>query len=102
MVATLNSSGVSVDDRTTAASLMPFLSTEAGDCLHAFAVLGDRAISGSVYRDGPEVGALCAVRVTGTWLDDWPVAGTAAAVKQRHDRLVCGFGEHAFRPLRQA
>ena len=93
---------LSGDDRATAASLMPFLSTEAGDRLHAFAVLGDRAISGSVYRDGTEVGALGAVRVTGTWLDDWPTAGTAAAADERHDRLVRGFGEQAFRRLRQA
>jgi hypothetical protein len=84
--------GLSGDDRATTASLMPFLSTEAGDRLHAFAVLGDRAISGSVYRAGTEVGALGAVRVTGTWLDDWPTAGTAAAADERHDRLVRGFG----------
>ena len=90
------------DDRATAASLMPFLSTEAGDRLHAFAVLGDRAISGSVYRNGAEAGALGAVRVTGTWLDDWARAGTAAASDERHDRLVRGFGEQAFRRLRQA
>jgi molybdopterin/thiamine biosynthesis adenylyltransferase len=93
---------LSGDDRATAASLMPFLSTEAGDRLHAFAVLGDRAISGSVYRDGTEAGALGAVRVTGTWLDDWPAAGTAAAADERHDRLVRGFGEQAFRRVRQA
>ena len=93
---------LSGDDRATAASLMPFVSAEAGDRLHAFAVLGDRAISGSVYRDGMEVGALGAVRVPGTWLDDWPTAGTAGAVDERHDRLVRGFGEQAFRRLRQA
>jgi hypothetical protein len=93
---------LSGDDRATAASLMPFLSTEAGDRLHAFAVLGDRAISGSVYRDGTEAGALGAVRVTGTWLDDWPAAGTAAAADERHDRLVRGFGEQAFRRLCRA
>ena len=93
---------LSRDDRTTAASLMPFLSSEAGDRLHAFAVLGDRAISGSVYRNGAEAGALGVVRVTGAWLDDWPTAGSAAAVDERHDRLVRGFGEQAFRRLRQA
>lgn len=93
---------LSGDDRATAASLMPFLSSEAGDRLHAFAVLGDRAISGSVYRDGTEVGALGAVRVTGTCLDEWPAAGTAGAVDERHDRLARGFGEQAFRRLSQA
>jgi molybdopterin/thiamine biosynthesis adenylyltransferase len=93
---------LSEDDQATAASLMPFLSAEAGDRLHAFAVLGDRAISGSVYRDGTEVGTLGAVRVIGTWLDDWPMAGSAGAVDERHDRLVRGFGEQAFRRLRQA
>jgi molybdopterin-synthase adenylyltransferase len=93
---------LSGDDRATASSLMPFLSTEAGDRLHAFAVLGDRAISGSVYRDGMEAGALGAVRITGTWLDDWPTAGTAAVAEDRYDRLVRGFGEQAFRRLRHA
>jgi len=93
---------LSRDDHATAASLMPFLSAEAGDRLHAFAVLGDRAISGSVYRNGAEAGALGAVRVTGTWLDDWATAGTAPAADERHDRLVRGFGKQAFRRLRQA
>jgi len=94
---------LSGDDRATAASLMPFLSTEAGGRPHAFAVLGDRAISGSVYKDGAEVGVLGAVRVTGAWLDDWPTAGGAGpAADERHDRLVRGFGEQAFRRLRRA
>jgi molybdopterin/thiamine biosynthesis adenylyltransferase len=94
---------LSGDDRTTAASLMPFLSTEAGGRLHAFAVFGDRAISGSVYRDGAEIGALGAVRVTGTWLDDWPATDAAGlAADERRDRLVRGFGEQAFHRLRRA
>ena len=33
---------------------MPFLSTEAAGRPHAFTVLGDRAISGSVYTGGAE------------------------------------------------
>ena len=94
---------LSGDDRATSASLMPFLSKEARGRPHAFAVLGDRAISGSVYMDGAEVGALGAVRVTGTWLDDWEVPSVAGlATEERHDRLIRGFGEQAFRRLRQA
>ena len=82
---------------------MPFLSAEARGRPHACAVLGDRAVSGAVYGDGTETGTLGAVRVVGTWLDDWPTPGAAAlAADERHDRLIRGFGEHAFRRLRQA
>jgi molybdopterin-synthase adenylyltransferase len=93
---------LSNDDRATAESLMPFLSAEAGGRPHAFTVLGDRALSGSVYRDGAEAGKLGAVRVIGAWLDDWANEAPAGLVGERYDRLVRGFGEHAHRRLRQA
>jgi molybdopterin-synthase adenylyltransferase len=90
------------DDRATAGSLMPFLSTEAGGRPHAFAVLGDRAISGTVYADGTETGALGAVRVAGTWLDDWAPEVLTDPAGERYDRLIRGFGKLAFHRLRQA
>jgi molybdopterin/thiamine biosynthesis adenylyltransferase/proteasome lid subunit RPN8/RPN11 len=94
---------LSGDDRATSASLMPFLSAEARARPHAFAVLGDRAISGSVYRDGAEIGTLGAVRVVGTWLDNWPTSRTAEPpADERYDRLIRGFGAQAFGRLRQA
>jgi molybdopterin/thiamine biosynthesis adenylyltransferase len=94
---------LSGDDRATAGSLMPFLSTEAAGRPHAFTVLGDRAITGPVYTGGAETGAVGTVRVTGTWLDDWAAPDTASpAAGARYDRLIRGFGKLAFGRLRQA
>lgn len=94
---------LSRDDRATSTSLMPFLSAEARARPHAFVVLGDRAISGSVYKDGAEIGTLGAVRVVGAWLDNWSGPKTAElAADERHDRLIRGFGAQAFHRLRQA
>jgi hypothetical protein len=95
--------GLSGDDRATAGSLMPFLSTEAADRPHAFTVLGDRAISGRVYTGGAETGAVATVRVTGTWLDDWAASDMASPTADAlYDRLIRGFGKLAFSRLRQA
>jgi molybdopterin-synthase adenylyltransferase len=96
---------LSGDDYKTAESLMPFLSREAAGRPHAFIVLGNRAVSGSAYKDGVPIRALGTVRVASTWIDDWPDARSSAAPSQfdaRHDRLVRGFGEPAFRRLRKA
>lgn len=94
---------LSGDDRATAGSLMPFLSTEAAGRPHAFTVLGDREISGPVYTGGAETGAVGTMRVTGTWLDDWAATDTAGlAADARYDRLIRGFGKLAFARLRRA
>lgn len=89
-------------DQDTAEPLMTFLSREAPGRPHAFAVLGDRAISGTVYIDGAGDGSLGAVRVSGSWLDDWkPGAGAGVSSDDmRHDRLVRGFGNAARTRLR--
>jgi hypothetical protein len=81
---------------------MPFLSREAGHRPHSFAVLGDRAMSGTVYKDGAASGALGNVRVAGSWLDDWEPAATAPSPlpAERYDRLVHGFGREAYTRLR--
>jgi len=95
---------LSLDDQATAQSLMTFLSREAPRGPHAFAVLGDRAISGTIYADGAASGTLGAVRVAGSWLDDWESGGNATARPdaERHDRLVRGFGKEAHSRLRGA
>lgn len=91
-------------DRQTARSLMPFLSSEAPGRPHVFGVLGERAGSGSVFRDGSEIGDLVGLRISGSWLDDWSVGrnGRKTPITARQDRLVRGFGEDAFRRLRSA
>ena len=94
----------SAADEATARSLMTFLSREAPGLPHAFAVLGDRAVSGTVYANGAATGILGAVRVAGSWLDDWSPAGIAGASGdlERHDRLARGFGPGARSRLRAA
>ena len=91
------------DDTATGKSLMPFLSSEAPGRPHAFAVLGDRAISGTVYTSGTATGALGNVRVAGSWLDDWKpaVSVPAPSPTERYDRLVRGFGKQAHTRLRR-
>lgn len=91
-------------DRQTARSLMPFLSWEAPGRSHMFGVLGDHAGSGSIFRDGNETGDLGALRVSGSWLDDWSVGRKKRKyiVTARQDRMVRGFGELAFQRLRSA
>lgn len=91
-------------DRQTARSLMPFLSSEAPGRPHVFGVLGEHAGSGSVFRDGTEIGELAGLRISGSWLDDWSVGrnGRKLTISPRQDRLVRGFGEDAFRRLRSA
>jgi hypothetical protein len=84
---------------------MPFLSREAGQRPHAFAVLGDRAMSGPVYSNGKEIGTLGAIRIVSNWLDDWTVVKTdpwQADDGERQDRLIRGFGKEAYRRLRDA
>jgi molybdopterin/thiamine biosynthesis adenylyltransferase len=93
--------GLSDDDRRTAMSLMPFLSSEANGRPHAFGVVGDRAASGLVFTGGREAGALGNVRVVGTWLDDWSSCYTLPPSDERHDRLVRGFGAEALKRLRR-
>ena len=88
------------DDTATAQSLMPFLSAEAAHRPHAFAVLGDRAISGTVYQDGAVAGAMRNVQITGSALDDWAPATTAPQPGGRYDRLTRGFGPEACARLR--
>jgi molybdopterin/thiamine biosynthesis adenylyltransferase len=90
------------DDTATAQSLMPFLSAEAAYRPHAFAVLGDRAISGTVYQDGAVAGAMRNVRIAGSALDDWAPATTARPPGERYDRLTRGFGPEACARLRGA
>lgn len=92
--------GLSGDDTATADTLMPFLSAEVPGRSHGFVVLGDRAASGPLYRDGKAAGSLGSVRVVGTWLDDWTSNGQGDAVDERHDRLVRGFGSGAYRRLK--
>jgi molybdopterin/thiamine biosynthesis adenylyltransferase len=69
-----------------------------------FGVLGEHAGSGSVFRDGKEIGDLAGLRISGSWLDDWSVGrnGEKLTVTARQDRLVRGFGEDAFRRLGSA
>ena len=90
------------DDTATAKSLMTFLSGEAPGRPHAFAVLGDKAISGIIYASGTTAGALGTVRIVGSWLDDWkPAPGPPApSSTERYDRLVRGFGREAHSRLR--
>ena len=90
------------DDTATAQSLMPFLSAEAAHRPHAFAVLGDRAIAGTVYRDGAVAGAVRNVQITGSALDDWTPGATAPPPGERYDRLTRGFGPEACVRLRGA
>ena len=89
------------DDTATAQSLMPFLSAEAAHRPHAFAVLGDRAISGTLYRDGTAAGSVRSVQITGSGLDAWAPAA-AALPGERYDRLIRGFGPEACARLRDA
>jgi molybdopterin/thiamine biosynthesis adenylyltransferase len=91
-------------DRETASSLMPFLSNQAPGRSHIFGVLGQRAGSGIVFRDGNETGNLEGLRICGSWLDDWNVGRGFRKVPSstRQDRMVRGFGEEAFRRLRLA
>jgi molybdopterin/thiamine biosynthesis adenylyltransferase len=95
---------LSRDDKATAQSLMPFLSGEACQRPHAFAVLGNRAIAGAVYRDGAPVGTVGTVRIAGSWLDDWtpPCADVPSLSGERQDRLTRGFGKDAYLRLRAA
>jgi hypothetical protein len=92
-------------DRRTATSLMPFLSTEAAGRPHIFGVVGDRAVSGVVFQDGHEVGSWADMRVSSSSLDDWATGkrpSRGADSEPRHDRLIRGFGDDAFRRLRTA
>jgi hypothetical protein len=92
-----------LSDRQTANSLMPFLSGEAPGRPHVFGVLGDHAVSGIVFRDGHEAGRLAGMRVSGSSLDDWSVGPRRQREPDhdpRHDRMIRGFGEEAYRRLR--
>jgi molybdopterin/thiamine biosynthesis adenylyltransferase len=82
---------------------MPFLSREASGRPHVFGVLGDHAASGMVFRDGHEAGQLEGMRVSSSSLDDWSVGAKRQREPDhdpRHDRMIRGFGEEAYRRLR--
>lgn len=92
-----------LSDRRTANSLMPFLSSEASGRSHIFGVIGEHAASGVVFRDGREAGQLDGMRISSTSLDDWNVGRRRQhqlAPDLRHDRMIRGFGEEAYRKLR--
>lgn len=92
--------GLSNDDKATAESLMPFLSSEVPARPHGFVVIGDRALSGSVFVAGTNAGTFGSVAVIGPSIDDWSPAATWAKTDPRHDRLIRGFGAAAYGRLR--
>jgi molybdopterin-synthase adenylyltransferase len=92
--------GLSKDDRATAESLMPFLSSEVPARPHGFVVMGERALSGSVFVAGSDAGTFGSVAVIGANIDDWSPAAESAESDPRHDRLIRGFGAAAYGRLR--
>jgi molybdopterin-synthase adenylyltransferase len=91
-------------DKTTAASLLPFLSTELPGRPHAFLVLGDAAAFGYVYVDGQEIGTLLKLTVSSSTLYEWwpdPVSALQPA-SLRFDRLSRAFGSGAAARLQRA
>jgi molybdopterin-synthase adenylyltransferase len=91
--------GLSGTDERTRDSLMPFLSGEAPNRPHAFVVLGDRTLGGTVHRDGHPEGGIGRMRVSGAALEDWPSQvwpSPPERHEERHDRLIRGFGRGAY------
>jgi molybdopterin/thiamine biosynthesis adenylyltransferase/proteasome lid subunit RPN8/RPN11 len=94
--------GLSTTDTATRDSLMPFLSREAPDRPHVFAVMGDGATWGDVYQNGSQAGNLVRTRISGLSVVIWPtkVDQQQPASDARHDRLTLGFGPGALERLR--
>lgn len=91
-------------DRETANSLMPFLSQMAPGRTHVFGVLGEESFHGLTYIDGNETGEVAALRISTSSLINWSTGRRIqpTIVPPRHNRMILGFGEAAFRNLRAA